>query len=46
VLRQHLCELRMSRREEPFFEVKQLPRPAMVERLQPARLQIHLDPVL
>jgi hypothetical protein len=44
--RGHFLDAGMVRGEEPFFGIEQLSRAAMVERLHPARLQIHLDPVL
>ena len=44
--RRHFLNPGMVRGEEPFVEIEQLPRCAMVEGLDPARLHIHFDPVL
>ncbi len=42
----HFPYSRMVGWQEPLLEIKQMPRPAMVQRLHPPRLQVHLDPIL
>jgi hypothetical protein len=42
----HFQQARVVGGNKPLLELKQLPRAAMVERLHPPRLQVHLDPVL